>query len=424
MSDERTSIVIPVMDGLEVTRACLAAVYRHTRAPFEVILVDNGSVEDVGGLAHELATSRGNVTYIRNDDNEGFGYASNQGMLAARGDWIVLLNNDVIVTPRWLERLRAAAARVPDLGLVGPRTNRASGAQRVPHVGYRNLDELDGFAEAHARRNDGSLRFAARIVGLCVLLRRRVIDEIGGFDPCFWLGNFEDDDLCLRAARRGWRSAIADDVFVHHHGSATWRAAEIDYSKLMRENWAWFRHKYDFDQPMDRPYPAARLAMSQPFDAARDFVALDPSVALNERIDPLPLGDARARRLLCFAEPVDDAWQTVVREYLETFEAADPTTLVLRIEPPTRDVVANASTALARILRAVGRLDAELPDLLVDATPVFASRRGSIYTAVDTVVLAGGGRDGLYRREARACGRRVVTVDELVSSRFDALNAR
>ncbi len=415
MSDERTSIVIPVMDGLEVTRTCLEAVCRHTSTPFEVILVDNGSVEDVAGLAREFDAIHGNVTYLRNDENEGFGHASNQGMRAARGEWIVLLNNDVIVTPRWLDLLRGAAERAPDVGLVGPRTNRASGPQRVAHVGYRNLTELDGFAEAYSRRHDGALRFAARIVGLCVLLRRCVVDDVGGFDPCFWLGNFEDDDLCLRAARRGWRAAIADDVFVHHHGSATWRAAAIDYSKLMRENWAWFRHKYDFDQPMDQPYPAARLALARPFDAARDFVPLDPSTAFCG-VAPLTLAGARDRRLLCFAEPVDDSWQVVVREYLERFSRDDPTTLVLRIEPPTRDVVENATAVLARILRAVGRRDADLPDLLIDATPVFASRRGSIYNAVDAVVLAGSGRDGLYRREARACGRRVGGLGELVST--------
>ena len=81
------------------------------------------------------------------------------------------------------------------------------------------------------------------MVGFCLLARKAVIDRIGGLDEQFGSGNFEDDDLCIRAAGAGFKSRIARDVFIHHTGSQTFKGAGIDYHRIMLRNWELFKAK-------------------------------------------------------------------------------------------------------------------------------------------------------------------------------------
>jgi glycosyltransferase involved in cell wall biosynthesis len=100
------SIIIPCWSQLEFTRQCIAALNRHTRRPWELIVIDNGSTD---GTAVYLAGVRDMasvpVTVITNRTNRGFPAAINQGLKAARGEYLVLLNNDVVVTDGWLGQL-------------------------------------------------------------------------------------------------------------------------------------------------------------------------------------------------------------------------------------------------------------------------------------------------------------------------------
>ena len=229
------SVVVPVRDNAALTRLCAEAVFARTAARVELVLVDNGSGPDVGELARELGR-RHAVRWIRNEANEGFGFACNQGMAAATADRVLLLNNDVIVTDGWYDRLSAALESSPDVGMAGPRSNRVSGPQWIRGCTYTDDESLRAFSRQVATAAAGQVVDVARLVGLCTLMRREVIDDVGGFDPCFWLGNFEDDDLSLRALRKGWRLVIAGDAFVHHEGSATFRREKFDWAGLMAEN--------------------------------------------------------------------------------------------------------------------------------------------------------------------------------------------
>jgi glycosyltransferase involved in cell wall biosynthesis len=105
-----TSIIIPCWNQREITRYCIAALKRHTRRPWELIVVDNGSTD---GTANYLAgvqdAAAVPVTVIANTTNRGFPAAINQGLKVARGEYVVLLNNDVVVTDGWLDQLVALA---------------------------------------------------------------------------------------------------------------------------------------------------------------------------------------------------------------------------------------------------------------------------------------------------------------------------
>lgn len=157
---------------------------------------------------------------IANSDNLGFAKGCNQGLAASDGDTVLFLNNDTVVTPHWLARMLGVLHSADDIGMVGPATNYASGQQQLA-VPYVQVSEADDFSKEHARRFSGYSFDTRRIVGFCMLLKRSVLDETGGFDERYGLGNFEDDDLCLRVMLQGYRLRIVYDSYIHHFGHMT-----------------------------------------------------------------------------------------------------------------------------------------------------------------------------------------------------------
>ena len=234
-----TSIVIPTHNQLECTRQCLDSIRRMTDEPYEVIVVDNGSTD---GTVDYLRALPG-VRLIVNETNRGYPAAVNQGIAAANGSQVVLLNNDTIATTGWLSRMLRALKSDPSIGLVGPCSNSVSGPQQVA-AGYEQLADLDGFAWDWGKANDGRRIEVTRLVGFCLLIKRAVIETIGEFDEQFGIGCFEDDDYCLRAIQAGFRAVIAADAFIHHHGGQTFRTGEVDFARLMAENEQKFREKW------------------------------------------------------------------------------------------------------------------------------------------------------------------------------------
>jgi GT2 family glycosyltransferase/tetratricopeptide (TPR) repeat protein/SAM-dependent methyltransferase len=249
-----TSIVILTHDQLEYTRQCLDSIRRYTDEPYELIVVDNASFD--GTL--DYLRAQPDVRLIANDENRGFPAAANQGIEAARGGQVLLLNNDTVVTTGWLGRMLRAFDDDPDVGLVGPCSNYVGSEQQVP-VSYEDVSELDGFAWDRGKRHDRLVEDSDRLVGFCLLIRREVIDAIGGLDERFGVGCFEDDDYCRRALGAGFRAVITRDSFVHHYGGRTFVGSGVDFAAVMRENEAKYRRKWEAEE---RPKPA--LAPGRP----------------------------------------------------------------------------------------------------------------------------------------------------------------
>ena len=246
-----TSIVILTHNQVEFTRQCLDSIRLYTDEPVELIVVDNGSTD---GTVDYLRSIPG-VRLIVNETNRGFPAAANQGMAVATGKQVLLLNNDVVVTTGWLGRMLRALRSDEKVGLVGPRSNYVSGPQQI-EVGYDGIAELDGFAWDWGKAHGGVVIDVSRLVGFCLLIKREVIDAIGLLDEQFGIGNFEDDDYCLRAIGAGYRAAIADDAFVHHYGGRTFVGAGIDAGALLRENHRRFVEKWSGNGAGPAPHPA------------------------------------------------------------------------------------------------------------------------------------------------------------------------
>jgi GT2 family glycosyltransferase len=271
-----TGIVIPVFNNLKYSDLCLRAVSQFTGEPSEIVIVDNGSTDRTREWTAALQRAFRNVRVITNAENRGFAPAVNQGIAALPGHDIVLLNNDVIVTPGWLGRLRMVLREDALAGIVGPISNYAAAPQRIHAEHYgENLDQMLEYALQRCAQYYGAGFEARRLSGFCFLIRREVVEKIGGLDERFLPGFFEDDDYGVRARLAGFRLRVAGDVFVHHYGSRTFRETHADANAPLQQNWLRFKQKWGvpLDLQMGESFPGDRIAPTS-FDPKRDFIPL------------------------------------------------------------------------------------------------------------------------------------------------------
>ncbi|THJ20880.1 MAG: glycosyltransferase [Nitrospira sp. CG24E] len=239
----KASIVIPVFNKLELTSQCLATLASLTTMPeYEVIVVDNASTD---GTAEFLAALGGDVQVIRNPENYGFAVACNQGAKAARGEFLLFLNNDTIPTEGWLNALVDEVERHPDVAVVGSKLLYEDGT--IQHAGvafsriwfspYHIYKGFPADAPVVNRRREFQCVTAA-----CMLARREVFESVGGFDDGYRNG-FEDVDLCLKIGERGWKIVYQPKSVLYHLESQTpgRKAHERENSKRLLARWG---HKW------------------------------------------------------------------------------------------------------------------------------------------------------------------------------------
>ncbi|WP_410771925.1 glycosyltransferase family 2 protein [Fontibacillus sp. BL9] len=211
------SIVIPTFNKRELLVECLDSIEAYTDFPYEIIVVDNGSQD---GTAELLRKRRGPLRLAVHEGNLGFARAVNTGLMMAKGSHIVLLNNDVLVTERWLSQLLQCLRECPEAAAVGPVTNYIGGEQQID-VPYNDLPGMRDFAASYNRCDPAKWRDTNRLVGFCLLIPRSTFEQIGYFDEGYEIGNYEDDDWMIRLRFLGKKLKIAGDTFVHHYGSMT-----------------------------------------------------------------------------------------------------------------------------------------------------------------------------------------------------------
>jgi GT2 family glycosyltransferase len=227
-----TSVIIPCWNALELTRVCLKQLVRRTTLDFELIVVDNGSAD---GTSDWLRTFRAKTIrrnprgplrrfhVVTNAENRGYPAAMNQGIRAARGGMLLFGNNDVAVTPAWLEHMQAALrAGGPAVAGVSALSNppREPGTpvdwERRPW--YRGIKGLERYAAAELLRGGAPVFLPAvgLLNGFWFLTRRSVIKKVGAFDERYGPGGFEDFDLQWRMREAGYRLGFAGRSYVHH----------------------------------------------------------------------------------------------------------------------------------------------------------------------------------------------------------------
>ncbi len=249
----KVSVIVLTYDNLAFTQACLHSLEANTQYPnWELLLVDNASTDGTREFLADYAARHPHARLIQNDANLGFAAGNNQGLKAAGGDYLIILNNDTYVTPGWMLDLIRHFRKTPDLGLVGPVTNNIGNEAKID-IHYEDMAQMQKAAWRYTSGHAGeSLRVAA-VAFFCAAMPRTVYETVGGLDERFGLGFFEDDDYCNRVREAGFSTAVAEDVFVHHHLSASFdqldqerRQALFERNKaLYEEKWGpWTAHQY------------------------------------------------------------------------------------------------------------------------------------------------------------------------------------
>ena len=216
------SFIVPLYNCLPLTQAMVASLRASlpTGLEHEIVLVDDGSTDGTREWLAGLATP---FRVALNEQNLGYGGANNRGAALARGEFLVLLNNDLLLPPRWLEPMLAAHRRLgARAGLIG-NVQRDARTGAIDHAGifinHKGKPEHIRRLPPVVSRLIAPVRRRTLLTGACLLLARSLWEELGGFDEGYHNG-CEDVDLCLRAAGAGRINAVALRSRVRHHVSS------------------------------------------------------------------------------------------------------------------------------------------------------------------------------------------------------------
>jgi len=238
------SVIIPLYGKLDYTLRCLASIAANLpSAPFEVILVDDGSPDD----SFDILSKVGGIRLFRNRENQGFIRSCNAGAEAARGEFLYFLNNDTEVTPGWLDELLRTFDEFPGTGLAGSKLIYPDG--RLQEAG--GIIWKDASAWNFGRFQDPLLPVFnyAREVDYCsgasIMVPRKLFAELGGFDERYLPAYCEDSDLALKIRERGQRVIYQPlSTVIHHEGitsgtdtSQGVKAYQIDNTRKLFERW-------------------------------------------------------------------------------------------------------------------------------------------------------------------------------------------
>ncbi|MFZ5947817.1 MAG: glycosyltransferase [Stygiobacter sp.] len=239
------SIIIPVFNQLEYTKKCIESLVSTIEKKVELIIVDNASTDRTPLYLKTYKNDKLKLIMLRNEENHGFPKAVNRGILESSGKFIIIANNDIIFTDKCINRMLEVAESDERIGIVGPISNEVSGVQRDKEANYKTIDEMHRYADKVREKNNDKILHFPRVAFLCTLIKKEVIDKIGGLDERFSPGNFEDDDFCLRAQLAGFKTVIANDVFIHHYGSKSFKANGLnEYQKRLDINRQKFVEKW------------------------------------------------------------------------------------------------------------------------------------------------------------------------------------
>ena len=288
--EPEVSIIIPVYNNWALTAACLRSIADDVvSVPYEVIVVDDGSHDRTAVLLLEV----GGIRVVRSGRNRGHVNAVNSGIAAARGRFVVLLNNDTVVRPGWLDALVDRAEDDGDIGLVGAKLVHPDGRlQEAGGIVFRNGsswnygrgDDPDSPAYSFPRDVD-------YCSGACLLVRREILDALGGLDTCYVPAYYEDVDLAFAARKLGYRVVYEPrSVVCHVEGVTSGVDAFSDAKRQHEVNREVFRLKWEAELLNHRPNDPRLARVSSWRCAAGRALVVDDQI-------PTPDQDAGSRRM-------------------------------------------------------------------------------------------------------------------------------
>jgi len=221
----KVSIIILNYNGKNLLRNCLGSIKNKTLYKnYEIIIVDNNSKD---GSIKMVQKNFPKVEIIKNPKNYGFSKGNNIGMkraLKGGTDYVLILNNDTEATENWLNEMVGIIESNEKIGMVGPRLILPNGEIQKNCYNFR-FGLIIKFAPDKLQEVD-------YITAACMLIKKRVIEEVGFFDEEFSPIYYEDADLCLRTKKAGYKIVYVPGSKVFHHKGITMRKQEWQFRAI------------------------------------------------------------------------------------------------------------------------------------------------------------------------------------------------
>lgn len=256
-----TSVVVVNWNRRALLEACLNSLVAQTNQDFELVVVDNGSTD--GSLDALAQFPLPAATVIPNPANYGYTRAVNQGLRAARGRFLALVNNDVVLDSHWLEEMLGGFAD-PQVGMCAGKILLADSPGVIDKAGHLIYADGQNYGRGHGHADRGQYDRVEEVLfpdGAAALYRREVFDSAGLFDEDFFAYG-DDADLGLRARLAGWRCLYIPSAVAYHHHSATLGPYSPEKIFLVERNRIWLATKL-------LPWPQLLLL---PFHSARRYL--------------------------------------------------------------------------------------------------------------------------------------------------------
>ncbi len=241
------SVIVLTYNNETMNRQCIDSILNQTAyASYELIIVDNHSTDSTVDYLEELQRQKlPRVTVILNEENLGFAGGNNCGIRCAKGDYILLLNNDTVVTRGWLTQMVKHLEQNPQYGMCNPVTNSIGNESKIIAC-YTNREELNAFSYQYTAQHMGAeYPNVDRLPLFATLIRRSVVEKAGELDTEYKVGMFEDDDYAERVRGAGYQLIIAEDAFVHHINNGSFKKLEdAEYQKIFQTNRKIFEEKW------------------------------------------------------------------------------------------------------------------------------------------------------------------------------------
>jgi GT2 family glycosyltransferase len=239
------SILLLTYNSREYVGPCLDSIRDKTAYPsYEIIAVDNHSGDGTPDELKRRAADDSRIQVACLDRNHGFAGGNNIAAGMAKGEYILFLNPDTVVTWGWLDRLIRPLRADPTIGLVAPVSNFSDTETKV-NTYYRTLPEMEDFAFRQARENWGRSTPLEVAPLFCGLVPHQVWREVGQLDETFQVGMFEDDDFSFRVRKAGYRIVTAEDCFIHHFGHGSFGKLDPEaFQRIYDENKQRFEAKW------------------------------------------------------------------------------------------------------------------------------------------------------------------------------------
>jgi GT2 family glycosyltransferase len=208
-------VIVLSWNRIDVTRSFIESFCAHTSISVRLIIIDNASTDGTQNYLETLvSTDTCLIEVVCNAENRGFVDGMNQGIGMTTAPYVCLANNDLVFTDGWLSELIDAFDLNPEFGLLNPNSNNLG-------TKPKNFDDINLLASELKSNGRGSIIEVPFCIGFCMVIRRKVIDAVGGLSPEFRPMFFEDTDYSLKVQNAGYRIGMAERSYVWHSEHAS-----------------------------------------------------------------------------------------------------------------------------------------------------------------------------------------------------------